>query len=532
MSSDRRKFIRRLTGGFLSYGFLKSRLLKGQPAPSIDASLILHLNGVTLAITLDPSTHADNTIKPGQPISFSWGVYDLISTFPIREDARYATSQITLFYQGNAIFGPSAQRNATVHVPADSAHDFYQIGVTDRVTAELSATPGGVAVAASFDLLVVADNPPSWEWGELADVYHWNRDRYTPTGILHNNADFATLTFTPVLSQIDRGTAAAPLPPGRYTPPGGGSYTIAPHGTANVPFPTIQQNWPWFDRATLYPFGPYTRGFDYSVDITGTDYPFGNRYSAASETRYVNVFVELMKTNEEGLALSLQILAILYGLVGLYYEPLLAVAAGCEAAAMAATNGALDPPEPDPDYLTLVPFQLTKATGPSPSALLASLFLQIAETPQTLSAIESKIMGANADNSAEGLALQHRSYVDAIRKMNAAAQQLEKALPASLQEIHARPEVNEKNMQIAREIFAKGVPDSVLNAMRSAKLSKEAEIMFVKAVGSPKVMKQLPGLDKALTDAATRAATLALALQNETPSVLLAKPKRALKDSK
>jgi hypothetical protein len=281
----------------------------------------------------------------------------------------------------------------------------------------------------------------------------------------------------------------------------------------------------------LYPFGPIVRGFDYSVDITGTD-QFGNRYAATSETRDIIVFVENTKSIEEGLAFAAQIAAILLAVIGLYYPPVLVAAAGLEAVAQAAVLGALDPPEPDPDYLVLVPRQLTKGTSSSPSALLAALVLQIAETPQTLSAIEAKIMGANANNSAEGLALQQQSYIDAIRKMNTAAHQLAKALPAALEELHARPEVNDKNMQSARKIFDKGIPDDVLNAMRSAKLSKEAEIMFVKAVRNPEVMKQLPDLDKALTNVATQAASLALTIQNETPNVVLAKPKRALKDRK
>jgi len=546
MSLDRRKFMHGVAGGFLSYGFLKPRILTAlggrlrtfkQQRIDTDLSGILHnLAQATLVILLDDTAHPDGTIKPGQRISFSWAVYDWVTALSVdgslRESPRYASSEITLFYQGNPIFGPSRQHSAVVPVTADVAHDFYQIGATDHVTAELSAPPGGAAVTASFYLFVVADNAPSWEWGELAARFRWNRDHYTPTGILHNNSDYGTLSFMPVLRQIDFGAGGeTPLPPVSYTPSGGGGFTILPHGTANVPFPTIQQTWPWFDRATLFPFGPYSRGFGYSVDVTGTD-QFGNRYSATSETRRVFVAVEDVKTVEEGLALTAQLAAILFGLIGLYYPLALIAAAGLETAAQLAVTAALDPPEPDPDYLTRVPGQSTKAANSSPSALLADLILQIAQTPQTLSAIEAKIMGAKENNSAEGLALQQKSYIDAIRKMNDAAQQLGKALPAALEELHARPEVNDKNMQRARETFAKGVPDDILNAMRSAKLSKEAEIMFVKAVNNPEVMKQLPDLDKALTNAATRAAYLALTLQNETPHVVLAKPKRVLKDRK
>src|SRR5712692_54852 len=200
MSFDRRDFMRGVFGGFLSYGFLKPRILKAlgrtlptfkpqRPVDTRDLSGILpYLGGVQLWIVLDPSAHPDDTIKPGQPLSLRWYVYDLFSPFfsgaSPREDPRYASSQITLFHQGNPIQPPTTQRRLAVHVDRDPAvaHDFYQIGADNQVTAELSNTPGGVAVTASFYVSVVRDNAPNWEWGAVAARYRWNRDHYQLTG--------------------------------------------------------------------------------------------------------------------------------------------------------------------------------------------------------------------------------------------------------------------------------------------------------------------------------------------------------------
>lgn len=116
--------------------------------------------------------------------------------------------------------------------------------------------------------------------------------------------------------------------------------------------------------------------------------------------------------------------------------------------------------------------------------------------------------------------------------MNDAAQRLGKVLPAAIEELHSRPEVNDKNIQIGRETFAKGIPDDILKRMRSAGLSKDAEVMLAKAVRNPEVMKQLPDISTALTNVVKQAALLTLTLQNDMPKVLSAKPKPALKAGK
>jgi hypothetical protein len=94
----------------------------------------------------------------------------------------------------------------------------------------------------------------------------------------------------------------------------------------------------------------------------------------------------------------------------------------------------------------------------------------------------------------------------------------------ALHELHAR-EVD-KSRQSAREVFANGVPDDLLQTLRPAGLSKKAEIMFVKAARNPEVMKQLPDIDTALTNMVKQAILLTLTLQNEMPKVLRARPKR------
>ena len=548
MSYDRRKFINGVASGFLSYNLLKARALASvsdanpmvgamletsnlQIDISFDPRIWRQLGDPVLLIQLNPSAHPDGTIKPGQPISLTWGVFDLFTSFPPRPNERYASSQISLFSRGNLMFGPSRQRSLEILVP-NTLNRFFLFGATNHVTAELSDTPGGVEITGSFDLFVIPDNSPSWEWGDVSAHYHWNRDHYTLTGILHNNAEYGDLTFHPLLAQNEQMTRGSVLPMAMPTSPSTGE-AIVPLGhnqSRTLAFPAIQQTWPWFDRLTLIQYEPFSRVFNYSVDITARD-QYGNTYAGTSVPRQVTVDIEQSKLNEQAFALAAEICGAISAVIGFFYPWAATVATAWFATEQAAIIAALDPPEPDFDCFTLVAQEVAKEDS-SKVVRLVSLILQIAKTPQTLSAIESKMMGASEKNSAQGLVLQQRSYVDTIRAMNNAAQQLEKLLPEAIGEFHSRIKINNADFQKAHLAFAKGVPDDVLTNMRAAGLSKEAEILLDNAVRNRDLMNQLPNLDKAIINVAMQAVLLTLTLQKEMPKALIRKANRFLKNAK
>jgi hypothetical protein len=560
MSIDRRKFINGVAGSLLSYDFLKPSVLKllgethrtsgserGAFNPQIDIDPAIWRRPQLVIQLEDP----EETIKPGQPISLAWAVYDPISTwtFPPRPSDRYSSLRITFFDRGNPFFGPTRQRTLTIPTSA-VPRDFYHIDRTRLVTAELSDPSDAVVTEAHFYLLVIRDNPPTWVWGDVPARTRWNRDHYTLTGTLHNNAEYSKLTFDNlILSQNEQVGGTPILLPRQFNPVASGPYSVE-HGHEMVlSFPEISQDWPWFNRTTLVQFQPFSRLFNYSVNIMATD-DYDNQYVGTPDTRQVLVEVEQQKLNEEALALAALINALISTIIAAIYQWAAGLATTWWLAVDRLTAAALDPPEPDFDYLTLVQQENLKPSDPSAAMRLVTLILQIANTPQTLGAIESKLMGANLnisptgvaalrnaiagvarDNAAKGLALQQRSYIDTIRNINGAAQQLGKLLPAVLQELHSRADLDDKRIQIARETFANGIPSDLMQTMRAAGLSKNAEIMLVNAVRNPELMKQLPDVDMALTNAVKQAVLLTLTLQNETPKVLQGKLKRVLKSA-
>ena len=122
---------------------------------------------------------------------------------------------------------------------------------------------------------------------------------YMLTGTLHNNADYGQLTFHPILFQDEQMGSTTALDQTQAIPVAGPEHILRPHDARILPFPSIQQTWPWFDRVTLVQFQPFSRLFNYSVNITALD-DFDNRYVGTSANRLISIDVEQSKLYAEG----------------------------------------------------------------------------------------------------------------------------------------------------------------------------------------------------------------------------------------
>jgi hypothetical protein len=187
---------------------------------------------------------------------------------------------------------------------------------------------------------------------------------------------------------------------------------------------------------TCIPTGPYDKFYDFSLAATVSD-EFGNTYPPIEiapdgffSITEIDVGVQSWKfylaVAAAGAYATGFFLLVFPWPVFLAGVALITVAAGLEIAAS-------DPPEPDPKYLEKVvviapvlPKGLAAEPTLAPFARVVGAIGLITAIHQALSVIEGRLLGARVDENKAGVQLQTDSYMEEIRNLVAAANELQR----------------------------------------------------------------------------------------------------------
>ena len=254
----------------------------------------------------------------------------------------------------------------------------------------------------------------------------WNRE-YTVSGIFTNKGTtpITNLHFT----YWENLTSPGDLSPG----------LVNPGAQTKGAYPLIKQSWSWLTPGVWVPHGPFSKTFNYHIDITGTDSTGSNYPVVSTQPFVVIVTVSKAKRFAASQAAALAICALALGIAasaaaaGIITAALavpLGIGAGAAAAGSAAAGAvALDPPVPDPNFRTRVP--LPSSTPLDLRADLRALaqqldtLIQVPAIELAKSTMQSRLLGASQAAADEWVAVHRQDLVDATahqRALSAAAQ--------------------------------------------------------------------------------------------------------------
>lgn len=532
------------------------------------------LTSPAVTVSLDAEEHPDNTIMPGQPLDFEWGVHDWrVSTAPGKnEDPSFAGATATLHCNGVQIVSLGTERRPTISASL-FPQEFYRLDRLRPSRLELQVTIPGVAghLTARLPIRLVPGEVPLWEWvvRDAPDPAHphfagtmvvpWNRP-YTLSGRIQSRSPWSITSISGEVVQEPQ-TDDPPIDGNSHQLIGtsGGSLPVSPSSTAEIAIsPAIQWTWaawPWFDRITLMPpaIGAESRMFTYVVHFTASDEYHNPAISLSSRPLSVIVYVSDTKIAVLGSAFAAQVVAAALlaaaaiALATGYGLPLAIVlvdaASYAEGAARTLEALAMDPPVADPRYMQIVPFpqgrdglqkdsgqkQDPKAQGGATiSNLMAFLRYaqRIAAIPAAMSLMEGKLMGARQAQDQAGVEVQSGSFVKAIQAMVSDTEALVRLLPAIRKELSVLP-LDTKAMEQANQKLRGGIPQELRDGLNKGSLSDENQKMLSEALKNPDVAKETSDIDAAIEKMARAIAQVTYHARQDAGTALMLQYKKA-----
>ncbi len=515
--------------------------------PQVDAQTVIDnlraLNRPGVVFQLDPIEHPDNTIHPGQPLHFFWGVHDWrfhAGGDKIGNLTGWESAEAALFIgDGGARFWDGPSR--TPLIPAESVpRSIYRIGegAFHQLELRVKQMPSSPTYIRGFvNLRTVGEAPPIWEWNEPEMARAW-KEAFTMGGIIRNGAEHEARVVGGIMNQDVNPSHSVSLPTPIRLPAG------TPHPTNFEPDQVWNwDNWPWFNQVTLITVGYNSRYISYRVTLTATD-DYDNTYTSISEPCHVFVrisdikqaalFAGLMAQNVAAAAVIAAIACLPvagYGWVAATWW--FGVAATAETVAQFAVSQALDPPELDSAYMDRVPLPQDKGKpstdGQVPSlADILAYANRIMQLPLLLSQIQGKLMGARQAGDKAGMELQQGTYVKGLQAMISDADAMMKLLPNFHKDLPGKIQEIDK-LQTAAQSLAKGLTPDAVMGLDKAGLSKEPRIRLEQAITDPSVLKAGLDLSAAVDGVASAIAKLTILVREETAEVFEPKPPRQKK---
>jgi hypothetical protein len=382
-------------------------------------------------------------VKPGQPITLSWGVmpYGMFGTSSFTAVATITINGVQLYksqpiqsqsgsfpLSGSGAGEPSVVLNPS---PTDTgSRDLYSIGTGRTLALAVVVTPvqgESMTLQAATSLLNIlgeAIDSSWWNWTGPEGNVDWNTS-YSPAGIFTNQSQFVDLNVNLTCLQTDTYS-------GETSSIGGAALSdIGIGGRGGVTFASQKQNWTWVIAGGLPAVGgPGTSDrFDYVAQYSIQD-SYGNSYNSVNSTPLgVTVSVSGAKLAARATAATLSsiataaLVAEAVAALGIFTLPLaggITAAAGIAAAGAATAYAeATDPPEPDPNYN--IPVRLALPVEPQEVSevqyqALQPLF-QFLNTVNTVEAnlhalnpTEGKILGAQEASDVVGLKSRIADY--------------------------------------------------------------------------------------------------------------------------
>jgi hypothetical protein len=383
----------------------------------------------------------DTPVRPGQRPSVTWNIQndcsdlaDVTATIEFAGTELYKSQPVVV-----GLLSTAGEQSRTVPtalpLPAPAiANGLFTIG-TKPIDLSLEATgpdKNQGPFTAQAPLTVIPEAMAGW-WSWTAPtsgaVFAW-KSPYTVSGTW-SNLGSATITPTSLtLREHDqRDSMAASDVTRSFT---GSLVALTPGGSIGASWPMVSPLYRWFETATMFPGGPYSVLYDYTIDFFAQD-EFGNAYGlltsslitvivrvsevkiAAATTCFINQIAAIALAALGVIALAGYITAVTapiwFGLAG--------VAFSIAAASRIIAN---DPPVPDFSYRERVPI----APEPLPDELrnlpralmpLRSVFElgnRMVAAVMALSAIEGKMIAARLDGDREAFEQQRSSFEEAL----------------------------------------------------------------------------------------------------------------------
>jgi hypothetical protein len=472
----------------------------------------------------------NGAVRPGQPISVSWGLYgadieavgSVIATISLNGNVLYTSKSIAQMLEEFPLRG-AGEDGVILPTPSQLVgQQLWAIGAHELTLAIAGGGSDKGPFVTAATLLVVGDGPDQswWSWTQPttgnAETVAWPLP-YSPMGNLFNRSRWSIMKVQCLLLETDV-TDGSP-----QAARGSQSVTADIGANANpVQFGAMTQNWAWVDSPTGRIVAPTSKEFSYVVNLTAQD-AWGNSYPPVN-TRPADVIVSVAnnKINDAWGALnanaSAAAAAVSGGITGIFTFGIGAAVGAAAAAAFLAVGAeflasAKDPPSPDFNCLVAakVPAasmpggaQSAEATQAGKTQVFLDLVLRCMAIVSTLSQTEGKLIGARLSGNAPGIVLQTSTYRTLAEELMAGAQQLPAALAAAVNEVTAQrsPSIDEMRSTLRRWQIH-GIPIAVEKVMSAVNCSSTTLATFRQVIASI-APENLSSLKDGLTGIATR----------------------------
>lgn len=508
--------------------------LSSNPISTVDSSLVgAILRDLYLFFALDDREHPDGVIHPGEPVSFTWGVFSFRQPNNV-EVSSWRNSQARLTLNGNTIWGPNRSRSSRLE-PSALPRSFYTVNTMSTLVMDVEAPDGAASLTRSLVIAMVPELVgSSWfSWqGVPSSEIRWKQDGYTLGGTILNRSRWSSFSFQPNLHEepvvAPGGTLAHD-----YGAPPGAPLAVAHAGSAECFWPAITQAWmPWFDRATLIVSDDRSRRYRYSVQLTATD-EYANPYVIASDPVDISITVAEWKIDDVNAAFFSQAAAgvvlagaVIAGITGLLGAALAAVAGVLEGAAQILAGAALDPPEADPHFEVveeLAPQPRPRAARASEVTNLAAIgaaLTMLAEGQGVLSRTHGRLLGALLAGDKPAARLQAQQYGRVVFQMTEALTSLLADLAAAAAVFDTAGYDPVKAASQLRKWRARGLPKRTVATLRKHGLSVKAINGLDLAVRNPQLAMFALDPVAVISSAANALARVTLALRDQAPRVM------------
>jgi hypothetical protein len=447
----------------------------------------------------------DSPIRPGQRPSVTWSIMndcsdlaDVTAGIEFAGVELYKSQPITVALLSSA--GEQSQtvpRLLPVSAPA-IANGLFMFG-TKPLDLVLEATGPDKNLGpftAQAPLTVIPEAMAGWwSWSAPAAgaVFPW-KSPYTVSGTLTNRGSAGVTPTSISLREHDQRDSSTASDVTRNF--SGSLVALVPGGSTGASWPTISPAYRWFETATMFPSGPYSVLYDYTVEFFAQD-EFGNPYGpisssmvtvvvrveerkiAAATTCFINQIAAVALAALGAIALAGYITAVSapvwFGLAGVAF-----------AIAAAARLIAIDPPVPDFSYrerVSIAAEQLPDELRDLPRDLmpLRSMFelgSRLVTAATAMSAIEGKMIAAHLDGDMEAFDQQRSDFEEALAVVTRTGSALP---PSGIESLRgfARLEIDREAIgRVLEEWRRDGMPAEVRERWPMESLPPEAVELF------------------------------------------------------
>lgn len=458
--------------------------------------------------TSTPWVKGPVALEPGEPIAVKWE----LQAGTIFDVGTSVTARIE-FGAGHVLYtsppvplkeGTTGVQNVDVLIESPVvANLFYKFGARElRLIVNGNGSKGG-PYSRKTAWTVVA--PSAFLGGPFTDMFSWSggerplrawKEKFVVGGTFNNQSRYTALQHVHLrLSEETLNWHSAAESRNDYADAHDLIGPIAPGDRREKQFPIAAKDFYWMEERPTWAATPlpHLKYYRYHVQTTMTDI-YGNRYGdVADEGPTVEVKVSQVKENWQSAAVSAAISAVYWSgiaaaaTVGSIFTFGISAAAAAAAALAASASyvaaevagkKALDPPEPDDDFMAPVEIEVRELAHPNDGFEAIGEFLSqivnIICADNALTAIEGKLLGAQVAQSEEGIRLQAHRYDEVRGWIVERYRALEHWYAPALRELSQPEELwSSETLATALEVAANGLPDETVRQLEENRVPME-----------------------------------------------------------